>query len=182
MVPNLFLAPNTISERMPGPASTGTVKIDVSAMREGDVCGLAAFNGLSGELCVVRTADGYRLEQVADTCLFREPEHAIAGNHRTVLATVPLSTAATAKGIATTAKPTLLWLRCHADFRHGHDLATFAYSTDGSTFHAIGEPVKMVFNYLQMFMGSRFAIFNYATRSLGGYIDVDAFTLDVDRK
>ena len=169
VVPNLFVAPNTLSERMPGPASTGTVKVDVSKMRMGDVCGLAAFNGLSGELCVVRTTDGYRLEQVADTALFREPGHIIAGNHRTVLATVPLSA-------------TTVWLRCHADFRYGHDLATFAYSTDGRTFHVIGQPVKMVFNYRQMFMGSRYAIFNYATHWLGGYVDVDSFTLQTDRR
>ena len=26
-----------------------------------------------------------------------------------------------------------------------------------------------------LFMGSKFAIFNYATRSVGGYVDVDSF-------
>lgn len=180
VVPNLFVAPNTISERMPGPASTGTVKLDVSNMRDGDVCGLAAFNGLSGELAILRTATGYMLQQVADTALFKEPGHAIAGNHRTVLAEVPLDLSTVSTQHASLHQ--YVWLRCHADFRHGHDLATFAYSTDGKTFHSIGQPVKTVFNYRQMFMGSRYAIFNYATRQTGGYVDVDSFDLQTDRK
>lgn len=180
VVPNLFVAPNTISERMPGPASTGTVKLDVSNMRDGDVCGLAAFNGLSGELAILRTATGYMLQQVADTALFKEPGHAIACNHRTVLAEVPLDLSTVSTQHASLHQ--YVWLRCHADFRHGHDLATFAYSTDGKTFHSIGQPVKMVFNYRQMFMGSRYAIFNYATRQTGGYVDVDSFDLQTDRK
>ncbi len=33
----------------------------------------------------------------------------------------------------------------------------------------------MKFDYTRMFMGSKFAIFNYATRSVGGYVDVDSF-------
>lgn len=180
VVPNLFVAPNTISERMPGPASTGMVKLDVSNMRDGDVCGLAAFNGLSGELAILCTATGYMLQQVADTALFKEPGHAIAGNHRTVLAEVPLDLSTVSTQHASLHQ--YVWLRCHADFRHGHDLATFAYSTDGKTFHSIGQPVKMVFNYRQMFMGSRYAIFNYATSQTGGYVDVDSFDLQTDRK
>lgn len=180
VVGNLFVAPNTISERMPGPASTGTVKLDISNMKEGDVCGLAAFNGLSGELAILRTATGYMLQQVADTALFKEPGHAIAGNHRTVLAEVPLDLSTVSTQHASLHQ--YVWLRCHADFRHGHDLATFAYSTDGKTFHSIGQPVKMVFNYRQMFMGSRYAIFNYATSQTGGYVDVDSFDLQTDRK
>lgn len=180
VVGNLFVAPNTISERMPGPASTGTVKLDISNMKEGDVCGLAAFNGLSGELAILRTATGYMLQQVADTALFKEPGHAIAGNHRTVLAEVTLDLSTVSTQHASLHQ--YVWLRCHADFRHGHDLATFAYSTDGKTFHSIGQPVKLVFNYRQMFMGSRYAIFNYATSQTGGYVDVDSFDLQTDRK
>ena len=39
----------------------------------------------------------------------------------------------------------------------------------------IGEPCKMVFDYTKFFMGSKFAIFNYATKDLGGYVDIDYF-------
>lgn len=34
---------------------------------------------------------------------------------------------------------------------------------------------KMIFDYRRFFMGSKFAIFNYATKNLGSYIDVDFF-------
>lgn len=31
------------------------------------------------------------------------------------------------------------------------------------------------FDYMKLFMGTRFAIFNYATKTVGGQIDVDYF-------
>ena len=34
---------------------------------------------------------------------------------------------------------------------------------------------KMRFDYTRLFMGSKFAIFNYATKDLGGYVDIDYF-------
>jgi hypothetical protein len=33
----------------------------------------------------------------------------------------------------------------------------------------------MIFDYRRFFMGTRFAIFNYATQQSGGYVDVDWF-------
>ena len=38
----------------------------------------------------------------------------------------------------------------------------------------------MSFDYRRMFMGSKFAIFNYATRETGGYIDVLDFEYRVE--
>ena len=49
------------------------------------------------------------------------------------------------------------------------------YSYDKKTWKRIGEPCKMVFDYTKFFMGSKFAIFNYATKDLGGYVDIDYF-------
>ena len=39
----------------------------------------------------------------------------------------------------------------------------------------IGSEFQMRFDYMRLFMGTRFAIFNYATKTTGGYIDVDYF-------
>lgn len=50
VVDNLQVAPNTLTQRMAGPECSGEVKIDVAGMKDGDVCGLAAFNGDSGVL------------------------------------------------------------------------------------------------------------------------------------
>ena len=64
------------------------------------------------------------------------------------------------------------------DFANKKDEATFYYSYDNEEWEQIGEPCKMVFDYTRFFMGSKFAIFNYATKSLGGYIDIDYFKYD----
>lgn len=69
----------------------------------------------------------------------------------------------------------LVYLRVEGDFTNGRDEARFSYSLDGKTWIPVGLPVKMKFDYTRMFMGSKFAIFNYATRSVGGYVDVDSF-------
>ena len=37
----------------------------------------------------------------------------------------------------------------------------------------------MRFDYRRFFMGTRFAIFNYATKKTGGHIDVDNFDIIV---
>jgi hypothetical protein len=49
---------------------------------------------------------------------------------------------------------------------------------DGKKWIPLGRPIKMVFDYRRMFMGSKFAIFNYATKQLGGYVDVDYFRME----
>ena len=44
---------NTLTQRMSGPKCSGVVAMDISKMKEGDVAGFCAFNGLSGVLAVV---------------------------------------------------------------------------------------------------------------------------------
>ena len=69
----------------------------------------------------------------------------------------------------------LVYLRVEGDFTNGRDEVRFSYSLDGKTWIPVGLPIKMKFDYTRMFMGSKFAIFNYATHSVGGYVDVDSF-------
>ena len=73
------------------------------------------------------------------------------------------------------AKTATLWLRLQGDFRVGRDIAHFAYSLDGHDWHPMGSDYKMVFDYRRFFMGSKFALFCYATRKSGGYADFDCF-------
>ena len=56
------------------------------------------------------------------------------------------------------------------------DKAYFHYSLDGENWTAIGEPLRMVYT-LPHFMGYRFALFNYATKTAGGFADFDYFRL-----
>ncbi|KAG8942941.1 hypothetical protein FRC00_011500, partial [Tulasnella sp. 408] len=55
--------------------------------------------------------------------------------------------------------------------------AKFYYSTNGSTFTSMGSAFTMN-NAWQFFMGYRFAIFNCASSSLGGYVTVPLFQPD----
>lgn len=67
---------------------------------------------------------------------------------------------------------TEIWLRMECDFNT--DTAHFSYSTNGHVFTPMGKPFHMIFS-LDHFTGNKFAIFNYATRQEGGYVDIDSF-------
>lgn len=161
IVDNLFLAPNTLTQRMTAPECTGTVCLELSGMKEGDVCGLAAFNGDSGVLKIMRQGDRKVLYLTEDKSVFKAPRN-IDHVDITTLGEVRF-------------KNDRIWLRVHGDFNAGRDKATFSYSLDNEKWTTIGREVDMRFDYLRCFMGSKYAIFNYATKELGGYVDVDYF-------
>lgn len=162
---NIFLAPNTLTQRMTGPECEATVTVDISNMHDGDVCGLAAFNGDSGILSI--TSDGKKrsLQLSFESVELQDPGKRVTGVKKEVVTTVPL-------------KGDKIWLRIHGDFNLGKDLATFAYSTDGKTFKPLGKPFKMVFDYRRFFMGTKFALFCYATKQTGGWADFDNFVFE----
>ena len=164
VVPNLYLAPNTLTQRMEGPTCTGGVCIDVSHMKDGDCCGLAAFNGDSGVLTIRKKGKKYFLEMSEQKVSLTDREKAVTGVEEKVVETIEL-------------KQTTVWLRLQGDFRPGHhDAANFFYSLDGQEWKQIGtKDYRMVFDYRRLFMGTKFAIFNYATRRTGGYVDIDRF-------
>lgn len=164
VVENLYLAPNTLGQRMEGPECTGVVKLDLSHMKPGDVAGFGAFNGDSGLLSVVCGPKGKkRLDMIHSSMSLTEPGHKVGPISETVTESVAL-------------KKNTVYLKINTDFRPGRDIATFAYSLDGKKWTALGKPFKMIYDYRRMFMGTRYAIYNYATSTLGGYVDVDSFT------
>ncbi|MFW6288086.1 MAG: glycoside hydrolase, partial [bacterium] len=55
--------------------------------------------------------------------------------------------------------------------------AYFYYSLDGEKWEKIGEAINMVYT-IPHFMGYRFALFNYATKTTGGCVDFDYFKID----
>ncbi len=162
VVDNLFVAPNTLTQRMAGPKCSGTVCLSLKGMKDGDRTGLSAFNGDSGVLTVEKNGRKLYLVMSEQKSVFAEPKHAISRVDVTEQARIPL-------------KQNTVYLRVDGDFTYGQDYARFSYSLDGKSWTPVGSPVKMVFDYKRMFMGSKFAIFNYATLSTGGYVDVDSF-------
>ena len=58
-----------------------------------------------------------------------------------------------------------------------------AWSEDGETWHVAEEKeqrVPMRFDIGKFFMGAKFAVFNYATKAAGGYVDVDKFLVNAE--
>ena len=53
-------------------------------------------------------------------------------------------------------------------------IARFEYSADNKTFKPLGNDLMMQFS-LKIFTGNKFCLFSYATKELGGYVDVDWF-------
>ncbi len=177
VVDNLYLAPNTLTQRMEGPLCSGAVTLDCSHLKDGDRAGFAAFNGDSGVLTVRRQGNRLFLEMSEQSVSLTDREKAVTKVEENIIETVALPAAFLKKR-----NPQFLHLRIDADFRlsenghGGNDAASFFYSYDGSQWIPIGsQGYKMRFDYRRFFMGSKFAIFCYATKQSGGYLDVDAF-------
>ena len=165
VVQNLYLAPNTLTQRMEGPQCEGAVSLDVSHMKDGDCCGLAAFNGDSGVLTIKKQGKKLVLEMSEQKVKLTDREKAVSEVTEQLKEAVELP-----------AKTKTVWLRLAGDFNPGKDIATFSYSLDGNDWLPIGSRAyKMIFDYRRFFMGTKFGIFNYATKKAGGYVDVDRF-------
>lgn len=68
-------------------------------------------------------------------------------------------------------------LRVAGDFSaSGTRSAQFSYSTDGKHFTVLGQNFTMA-NDWQFFQAYRFAVFNYATKALGGSVGLKEFSL-----
>ena len=162
IVDNLFLAPNTLTQRMEGPECEGSILIDVSKMNDGDVAGFSAFNGLSGILMISKDKKKKTLSMLTKEANFIEDKKQITHIDTEIIEKIQL-------------KKEQVYLKICSDFNLGKDLATFYYSYDNKEWHQLGTTVPMVFDHTKMFMGSKFAIFNYATKKEGGYVDIAQF-------
>lgn len=169
VVDNLYIAPNTLSQRMEGPTCSGIISMDISKMKEGDVAGLAAFNGHSALLQIKKGVRSATLSMTTNVVNFDDKTRQISSVDVTEEATAAISTK-------------VVYLRIDGDFHVNTDIATLYYSTDGKRWTAIGKPYHMQYDFRRLFMGSRFAIFNYATKSVGGWVDVDYFKYAKSKK
>ena len=173
VVPNIYLAPNSLTQRMMGPTSSASVCIDLSHLKDGDCAGFGAFNSDSGLLTVKKKGKRLVLEMSEQKVELTEREKAVTAVEEKVVESVDL-------------KQNKIWLRIDADFRPlkehkgmmpGTDLATFYYSLDGKQWTKIGSDYKMGFDWRRFFMGSKFTLFCYATKKAGGYADFDYFLI-----
>ena len=162
VVPNLYLAPNTLTQRMEGPKCTGSIALDLSKMKDGDIAGLAAFNDNSAVMAIKKVGKKLTLELSEQKVKLSQREKKVENVDIKVVESVEL-------------KQQKIWLRIDANFVPRTDIANFSYSLDGREWTKIGGDYRMGFDWQRFFMGTKFGIFNYATKKAGGYVDVDEF-------
>ncbi len=162
VVPNLYLAPNTLTQRMEGPKCTGSVALDLSKMKDGDIAGLAAFNDNSAVMAIKKVGKKLTLELSEQKVKLSQREKKVENVDVKVVESVELN-------------QQKIWLRIDANFVPRTDIANFSYSLDGKEWTKIGGDYRMGFDWQRFFMGTKFGIFNYATKKVGGYVDVDEF-------
>jgi beta-xylosidase len=145
-----LLARNTLTQRTIGPVCSGSTRLDVSNLKDGDFAGLCLLQKNYG-LVGVR-ADGGQKAIVMINATGGTPVEAqvIPLNQKTV------------------------YFKANCDFTNKKDVADFFYSLDGKKWMPIGTQVKMAYT-IPHFMGYRFGLFNYATKTTGGFADFDFF-------
>ncbi len=147
---DFLAARNTLTQRTFGPECSGTVSIDVSNMKDGDLAGLGGLQKKFGLVAVK-----------------------MAGNAKTIV----MVSAESGSPVEVESVPLtqdVVFLKVDCDFKNRADKAFFFHSPDGKTWTPIGKPLRMSYT-LPHFMGYRFALFNYATRTAGGFVDFDYF-------
>lgn len=163
VVKSIYEARNTLTQRMEGPECSGVIAMDVSHMKDGDRAGLSAFNDHAGVLEVAREGDALTLSMKAEEVSLDNKDKRVTDVKSEVRGAVDLGDTKT------------VYLRVDGNFRRGKDIATFYYSLDGKDWKQLGTDFKMRFDFRKFFMGTKFGIFNYATKAAGGYVDVDYF-------
>jgi beta-xylosidase len=147
---DLLSARNTLTQRTIGPQSAGATAVDVAHMKDGDVAGLALLQKHYGFV-------GVKAEGGARHVVMMSAE---SGSPAEV-EKVPL-------------ERQTVFLKAECDFRDLKDEARFFYSLDGRSWTPIGVVLKMRYT-LPHFMGYRFGLFAFATRTPGGFVDFDYF-------
>ena len=138
-------ARNTLTQRTVTPGCYSETKLDASAMKPGDHAGLCAFQS---NFCALEV-------QVADD----GAKSLVAIDRNGEILRVPMA-------------GETVCLRLDYDFNV--DKAKMSYSFDGSAWTPVDYELQMRYT-LDYFTGYRSALYNYATKELGGAADFDYF-------
>jgi len=163
VVDSLQKARNTLTQRMFAYYSEtlptiATTKMDISQIKEGDIAGLAVFQDpyayigikkVNGQNYIIMVNNGKTIDSSAvEASIVYLRANAFYG-----------SGAAPLYG---------------GDAVPGTGTASFSYSLDNQSFVKFGNELKMRIN-LKIFTGNKFCLFNYSTKTTGGYTDFDWF-------
>lgn len=151
---NIMQARNTLTQRMTGPDCAAEVTLDCSHLKEGDVAGIAAFQGSYGLIGATRENGEIKLVMMGrkanDESIFGEFDYEKVPEIYEVVS-IHLN---------------VVRLRIEADFENKKDEATFYFEKDGRWIPC-GITQKLYFK-MDHFTGCRFGLFLYATKEIGG--------------
>lgn len=156
---NLFKAGNTLTQRCFRTSHNRVVvKINLQGMADGQKAGLCLYSTTYALLGVTQTGKTRHIAFESGPRKKAEPNR--PGDSRPPT------------GIKLTGK--WLWIQT----TWGLDgIARFSYSTNGRTYHTLGEPYPMAWgNY----RGSRIGLYNYNNQNETGHIDIDNFTYTIN--
>lgn len=150
----LFQARNTLVQRTFGPHCEAEVKLDFSALKPGDVAGMALFQREFCALQVEKTDDGANIVMTN----FKGERHV-----------TPIS-------------GTQVYIKGQCDYSvvkspYDHrDEAQWWWSKDGRKWNKLGGVQKLRF-LIDHFTGYRYALFMYSTKNPGGHADFDYYRI-----
>ncbi|MBE0538044.1 MAG: glycoside hydrolase 43 family protein [Phycisphaerae bacterium] len=147
---DVLQARNTLTQRTFGPVSSATTKLEVGNMKDGDCAGLIALQRKYGFVGVKMEGGSKSIVMVSAQSDAPNDIESILIDQQTV------------------------YLRIDCDFRDRTDKGYFYYSLDGKTWTKIGASLQMAYT-LPHFMGYRFGLFNFATKTTGGFVDFDYY-------
>jgi beta-xylosidase len=150
-------AKNTLTQRTFGPKCSGRTLVDGTGMKDGDMAGLVALQDDKGFVALAKDGGSYKVVMYTGN---KDGERQAASQALT---------------------GSKVYLRIDFDLPIDRGTAYFYYSTDGSTWTKIGSDVKLNYD-LHMFVGVRWGLFNFATKTAGGYADFDWFKVGTDYK
>lgn len=166
---NILNARNTLTQRTEGPACSSVIKLDTSNMKVGDYAGLSAFQYKYGNVGVYVADDGSKKIYMAENGIAASGGD-VTESYNKIIEETNLS------GNEIYLKVDFKFNNVDSDLNISYNLdkANFYYSYDGSNWTKIGNELSMSYD-LKLFTGYRSAIYSYATKTTGGYADIDFF-------
>ena len=70
-----------------------------------------------------------------------------------------------------------VYLKVECEFQPAPEVARFSYSLDSKTWTPIGRPSRLTYD-IPHFMGYRYGLFFYSTKTAGGHVDFDYYQIE----
>ncbi|HHX57332.1 MAG TPA: glycoside hydrolase family 43, partial [Clostridiales bacterium] len=166
---NLLNARNTLTQRTEGPACSSVIKLDTKGMKTGDYAGLSAFQFKYGKVGVYVADNGAKKIYMGENGGY-SGSSGVTDSYNKIIEEINLN------GDEIYLKVDFKFNNVDANFNSSNniDKANFYYSYDGNNWTKIGNELSMSYD-LKLFTGYRSGIYSYATKTTGGYADIDSF-------